>query len=175
MYDMDGLAMYDDGMGNWITPEMLKQHLMAGAAGGAGILLAAKVVSMIPWDSVSEDADTQRYLKLAAAGAVGVLGGRLIFERDRDAAMGFVGGVTGLALAQLVSGFVPADSEFQLPVSFAGAGVSRYDLAALESAVTSSGAAFSPASFQGTSVTERALSAPGVTSEVLAEYAPYLS
>lgn len=171
MYDMDGLAMYDGGMGEFLNPEMLKQHLMAGAAGAGGILLTSAIVQRIPWESMSDDPNTQRYLKLAGSALVGVLGGRLLWEQDRNAAMGFVGGVTGLALARLIQGFAPET----LTTSLAGPGVSSYDLAALEAAVASQGPAFSPSAFQGPAVTERALSAPGVTSEVLAEYAPYLS
>lgn len=171
MYDMDGLAMYDDGMGAYITPEMLKAQLMAGAAGAGGILITSAIVQRIPWDSIATDPGTQRYLKVAASALVGIVGGRMLWERNHHAAMGFVGGVVGLALAQLVASFAPDT----LTTSLSGASVNEMDLAALEAAVSSREPAYSRGSMGDPQVTARELSAPGVTQEVLREYAPYLS
>lgn len=163
------LAMYDDGMGMWISPEMLKTQLMAGVAGAGGILatsfIVQKVGEYLPADM---EPMTKRRVKNAIAIGIGVLGGRAIWEKDRNMAMGFVGGVAGLGLAQLVASF--SDS---LSTDLSG-GLSSMDLASLEAAVSTSSQPFSPG-LSGPTVSERALSAPGVSAEVLAEYAPYLS
>jgi hypothetical protein len=169
--DMDGLAMWDDGMGGWMSADMLKMQLMAGVAGGGGILLTSAVVQKLgdylpaDWTDV-----TKSRVKSAMAIGIGVLGGRFIWDRSRDASMGFVGGVVGSALAQLVAGM----SNGTLTTSLSG-GLSDMDLASLEAAVTTTTPAYSRGAIEGTAVTERALSAPGVTNEVLAEYAAYLS
>ena len=86
MYDMDGLAMYDDGMGAYITPEMLKQHLTAAAAGAGGILVASKVVNYLgdmfvkDQDGASDaqrakNAKNRTYVKGASSVILGVLAG----------------------------------------------------------------------------------------------------
>lgn len=164
-YDMAGLAMYD-GMGAWMTADMLKQQLMAGAAGAGGILLTSAVLQRIPLPEDWEP-QTRSRVKNAIAIGIGVLGGRMIWEKNRDAAMGFVGGVAGLGLAQLLASWAPDT----LSTSLSG-GLADVDLASLESAVVHS----SPG-LMGPQVTERALSAPGVSVESLADagYAPFLS
>lgn len=163
------LAMYDDGMGMWISPEMLKTQLMAGVAGAGGILVTSLLVQKVgEYLPEAWEAQTKSRVKNAIAIGIGVLGGRAIWERNKNMAMGFVGGVAGLGLAQLVASFAPDT----LSVNFSG-GLSSGDLASLEAAVSTSSPSFSQLS--GPAVTERALSAPGVTAEHLAEYAPYLS
>jgi hypothetical protein len=181
MYDMDGLAMYDDGMGAYITPEMLKQHLTAAAAGAGGILVASKVVNYLGdmWirdqdgasaEQIAKNAKNRTYVKGASSVVLGVLAGRMLYDRNRDAAMGLVGGVAGGGLASLLAYVVGAPApttEMPVPSPFLST-----NLAALEAAVASSEQAFG---LSGPTVTARSLSAAGVTSETLAEYAPYLS
>ncbi len=188
MYDMDGLAMYDDGMGMYITPEMLKQHLTAAAAGAGGILVASKVVNNLgdmiikmPEGADAANAEkiaaavkTRKYTKGALSVVLGVLGGRVLYDRNRDAAMGLVGAVAGGALAELVSYAVgaPKEDNTSTPIDERTVPYLSTNLSALEAAVSSSEQAYG---LSGPSVTARALSAAGVTSESLAEYAPYLS
>ncbi|NJN63460.1 MAG: hypothetical protein HC882_00350 [Acidobacteria bacterium] len=178
MYDMDGLAMYDD-LGNWMSPEILKRHGMAMVGGAGGILVTSYAVQMLdeylPGDW---EATTRSRTKSVIAIALGVLGGRLLFDRDRDAAMGVVGGVAGLGLAELISSFVnDPDAAPTLTTSLRG-GLSEMDLSALEAAVVTPAAAFVPPrnnGMAGTVVSRAALSAPGVSVERLGEYAPYLA
>lgn len=185
MYDMDGLAMYDDGMGAYITPEMLKQHLTAAAAGAGGILVASKVVNYLG-DMLVKDqdgaSDAQReknaknrtYVKGASSVILGVLAGRMLYDRNRDAAMGIVGGVAGGGLASLLAYVVgnPSENDPATTIDERTRPYLTTNLSALEAAVASSEQAFG---LSGPTVTARSLSAAGVTSETLAEYAPYLS
>lgn len=187
MYDMDGLAMYDDGMGAFITPQMLKEHLTAAAAGAGGILVASKVTNylgdMLVKDPTGSDATAdkiesarknRKYVKQVSAIVLGVLGGRMLYDRNPQAAMGLVGGVAGLGLAELVAtlaGF-PKTNDPATTVDDTTVPYLTTNLSALEAAVASSEQAFG---LSGPTVTARALSAAGVTSESLSEYAPYLS
>jgi hypothetical protein len=177
MYDMDGLAMYDDGMGAFaISPEMLKTQAMAGAAGAGGILLTSAIVqragAYLPetWGE-----STKKYVKAGMSVLIGVLGGNYLYSRNRDAAMGFVGGVVGLVLAQLVEG---AAASPYLTTSLSGPSVSESDLAYLDAAVANTSPAFTAhgaGAMNGVVASSRELQAAGVTREVLNEYAPYLS
>ena len=185
MYDMDGLAMYDDGMGAYITPEMLKQHLTAAAAGAGGILVASKVVNYLgdmfvkdqagaTAEQIAKNAKTRTYVKGASSVILGVLGGRMLYDRNRDAAMGLVGGVAGGGLASLLAYVVgnPSEDDTSTTIDERTRPYLTTNLSALEAAVASSEQAFG---LSGPTVTARSLSAAGVTSETLAEYAPYLS
>lgn len=194
-YDMAGLAYYDDGMGGWITPEMLKQHLMAAGAGAAGVLVASKVVNYLGDMIVKptteggalspEQVKSKKYYKGALSIVLGVLGGRVLYDRNRDAGMAVVGAVAGGGLAELVAYLVGApDSGANAGVPYlstnlsgglAGGGLSSLDLAALEAAVSRTSPAFAPEAFAGTVAQSRALSAATVRDESIAAYAPYLS
>lgn len=160
------LSGYGGGMGAWLTGDMVKQQMMAGAAGAGGILITSAVLQRIPlpedWEPM-----TKSRVKNAIAIGIGVLGGRMIWEKNRDAAMGFVGGVAGLGLAQLIASWAPDT----LSTSLSG-GLADVDLASLEASNVHASPGFS-----GPQVSERSLSAPGVSREFLAEadYAPFLS
>ncbi|WP_053230844.1 hypothetical protein [Sandaracinus amylolyticus] len=187
-YDMAGLAMYDDAMGldggmsgPFITGEMLKQKLMAAGAGALGIAVAAKLVSYVGDAVLPEEWEpkSRATAKSALAIALGLLGGRALYDTNRDAAMGLVGGVAGLGIAQLLGTLVNEEgAEPLISTSLAGShGISSLDLAALESAVVTTSPSFTPMSMDLAApvVTERRLGGPVVTNEVLAEYMPYLS
>lgn len=193
-YDMAGLAYYDDGMGAWITPEMLKQHLMAAGAGAAGVLVASKVVNYLGDMIVKPQTEggalteaqvkSKKYYKGALSIVLGVLGGRVLYDRNRDAGMAVVGAVAGGGLAELVAYLAGAPESGAsagvpyLSTNLSGGGsggLSSLDLAALEAAVSRTSPAFMPESFAGTVAQSRALSAPSVREESIAAYAPYLS
>ncbi len=105
---MDAYAPIEDlaedyeffGLGQFITPEMLQSHLTAAAAGAGGILAVTNLMDRIDYFADKPNG------KLLTEGLVGILGGRLLWQVNRDAAMGFVGGVTGMALANLVQGYI---------------------------------------------------------------------
>lgn len=156
-----GLGSYG-GMGSFMSPKMLKEQMMAGAAGAGGILMTSAILQRVPLPEAWEP-QTKSRAKNALAVVIGVLGGRAIWEKNPNAAMGFVGGVAGLGLAQLVQSFAPDT----LSTSLSG-GLADVDLASLEAAVTHSAPAFN-----GATVSARSLSAPGVSSENIASYDSY--
>ena len=94
---------FDDfgGLGQIITGEQLKGLLLSGFSGGGGILLVGAGVRALPpsvgpiWRSV-------------IAAFAGLIGGRILYEIDEDAARGFSGGVTGFGLASLINSLAPS-------------------------------------------------------------------
>lgn len=107
-YDMEGYApigaLAEDyeffGLDAFVDPEMLKSHLIAGAAGAGGILAVMNI-----FDRIDYFADKPKGRALAEF-VTGIVGGRLLWQVNRDAAMGFVGGVSGAALAGLINQYI---------------------------------------------------------------------
>lgn len=104
-YDIDDLASIDSladdytffpDLGAFLTPDMLMEHGVAAAAGAGGILIANNV-----FDRIEYFADKPGY-RAAAELLVGIAGGRALYNYNRPAAFGLIGGVSGLALASLV-------------------------------------------------------------------------
>lgn len=177
-YDMMGLEMYDSSydLGAFLDAETIKAHLMAGASGGVGILLVSTLLNKIQQPAMFTDATNWRRTKDVLAVVAGVVGGRLLYDQNRDAAMGFVGGVAGLGLADLIASFVNTDPAAPMVnTALSGGYLSGSDLAALEMAVSQAYPAWRPESLQGTVAQSMALSAPMVTTTELGAYAPYLS
>lgn len=177
-YSMAGLEMYgDDGLSAFMDAEALKVSLMAGAAGGVGILATNYVLGMLP-DFVGGDAPTaddakmNSRIKSAVAIGIGVLGGRMIDQyASRDVAMGFVGGVAGAGMAALLASWMPET----FPTTSLSGGLSDMDLAALEATVaTNSGAWRAPAALSSPDVAMQTLRSTETSSEELAAYAAYM-
>jgi len=176
-HDMMGLGMYDESydLGAFLSPEMLKEHLMSGFSGGVGIVLVSTLLGKIEQPASITDATTWRRVKDGIAIVAGVLGGRAMYDKNRDAAMGFVGAVAGLGFADLVASFVNGDaSSPTIRTSLSGGYLSGGDLAMLEAAVATSAPAWQP-SLQGTVASTAQLSAPGVTTTELGAYQPWLA
>ena len=181
-YDMMGLEMMDSSydLGAFMTPEMLKESLMSGASGAAGILLVSTLLNKIdqPEMFTGENAAMNwRRTKSVAAVAIGVLGGRMIYERNPQAAMGFLGGVAGLGIADLVASFIndPASADGPtVRTQLSGGHLSGGDLAMLEAAVSQSYPAWQPG-LNGTVAQSQQLSAPVVSNTELGAYMPFLS
>ena len=104
-YDMDDLASIDaladdytffPDLGAFLTPDMLMEHGVAAAAGAGGILIANNV-----FDRFEFFADKPGY-RAAAELLLGIAGGRALYNYNKPAAFGLIGGVSGLALASLV-------------------------------------------------------------------------
>jgi hypothetical protein len=168
--DMMGLAMYDGGMGSMLSGAQIKESLMAGGAGGIGILATSAVLQRVPFPTTWEPATTSRVKNLLALG-VSLVGGRMLHDRNPQAAYGFMGGVGGLAIAQLLASFAPDT----LSTSLSGGGLSSADLAALESAAVSNSPSWrAGAGMSGPTVTDRQLASTGTTSEELADYDRYM-
>lgn len=183
--DMMGLEMYGgSGMGAFMDAQGLKESLMAGAVGAGGILLTATVLGKITQPASITDPMNWRRIKAGLALAVGVLGGRALHDRNRDAAMAFTGAVAGMGLADLVASWVPANADGtpMVKTSLGGGYLSGADLRALEAAVATPMAAWRPSyemsGFGAPMVQQRQLSAPMATNTEMGElraYAPYLS
>jgi hypothetical protein len=105
--DLMGLDMYDDGMEGFYSAAMLRDQVIAAGASGAGILLASWVLpKLTKMEMLSKYEEPTRHRIGAVVGILGgMLGGRLLWDYNRDAAMAVVGGVSGLGLAQLVDSF----------------------------------------------------------------------
>jgi hypothetical protein len=106
-----GLDMYDDGMEGLYSADMLRDQVIAAGAGAGAILLASwglpKLASM---DVMTKLEEPTRHKVTALLGILGgLVGGRLLWDRNRDAAMAVVGGVAGLGLAQLIDTFFDAN------------------------------------------------------------------
>ena len=168
--DMMGLSMYDGLDGFMPNGAQVKEALMVGGAGAVGILAASAIVQRIPYPATWEAATTMR-VKNVAAFALGLVGARVLYDKNRDAAVGLMGGVCGLALAQLAASFAPET----LSTSLSGGGLSSADLAALESAVATNSASWRAGEgLSAPMVQERQLASTGTTQEELAQYDQYM-
>jgi hypothetical protein len=105
--DLMGLDMYDDGMEAFYSPEMLKEQMMAAGSSAAAILLATWLLPKVAkMDAVQKLEEPNRHRLAAVLGIVGgMVGSRLLWDRNRDASMAVLGGVSGLGLAQLVDSY----------------------------------------------------------------------
>jgi hypothetical protein len=108
--DLMGLDMYDEGMGEFYSAEMLKDQLIAAGSSAAAILLAAWAMPKLPapkdWTPTN-----QHNMRAALATVAGMLAARGLWGYNRDAAMAVLGGVSGLGIAQLVNGYLFTDKD----------------------------------------------------------------
>lgn len=192
---------YDiSGLGAFLDADHIKAGVMSGAVGGGGILLTTTALDKV-WSQpvagsgsmFAPDAPggngTRNYkmAKSAVTALIGILGGRALYDRNRDAAVAFTGAVSGLGFAELVASWVndPASTTGPMVRTSNLAGhLSAADLRALEMAVSTPMAAWRPsydmAGLGGPVTRTQMLSAP-VTSATelgnagMAAYMPYLS
>jgi hypothetical protein len=91
----DGLGMMD-----LLSKQSLMENGTAALGGAGGIMIGAQVLPMIPWVK-----DDPKYKALAAV-VLGAVGGSMIHKFiNREAALGFVGGMAGMGIASLASQF----------------------------------------------------------------------
>lgn len=191
--DMMGLEFGDyEGMEGLLDPEMIKEALLAGSAGGGAMLLTAygvrELTSRVDLINNIENPLAKAAVTSGIAFIAGLAAGRGLYEYNREAAMGVVGGVGGMAMANLIDAAI---SQFRgterMGIGLGDADESLlagYDdvdgmeaLAALET----TGVSTAPGAFQGfadPSVTPEALmglDGTVVQEESLGGYAPYLS
>lgn len=138
-YSMSGLQMYGDDLGAFMSGEDVKESLMAVGAGAVGVLATGYVLGMLPADMVADPVNNSR-LKSTIALAVGVLGGRAIYNYNRDMGMAFVGAVGGNALAALIGSWAPET----FPSTALAGGIADADLAALGATVATNSGAYQP-------------------------------
>ena len=105
--DLMGLDMYEDGMEGLYSAQMLKEQTIAAAASAASILLAAWGLPKLSNAAFMSKLDEPMRHRIAAG--AGVVGGMALsaalWNKNRDAAMAILGGVSGLGLAQLIDSF----------------------------------------------------------------------
>ena len=108
--DMMGLEFGDyegvDGLDGFLNAEMIKEALLASVAGGGAVLLTSYGVRMaaekIPFINQIQDPLLKAAVTSGIAFFTGLAGGRMLYEYNREAAMGVIGGVGGLAMANLL-------------------------------------------------------------------------
>jgi len=180
--DLMGLDMYD--LDGFITPSMIKDSLIAAAAGAGAILLASWATPKVPVPATVDEKNAHR-LRAGVALVGGLAAGRLVWDYNRDAAMAIIGGVAGLGLIQLLDSFF--DMSFinnplgALPedVSLSGdeALLSAYDRSQAMAGLESAGISRSAGAFSDPTGTQEALmgfDGAMVQHETLG-YQPYLS
>jgi hypothetical protein len=182
--DLYGLDMYD--MGQWITPSMIQESVIAAAAGAGAILLASWATPMLPVPENMKGTPNASRLRCAVATLGGLLVGRFVWDWNRDAAMAIIGGVGGLGLAQLVDSFfdieivgkplgaLPEDVELS-EGDEALLSAYDYDQAQALAAFGTTGVTSAPGAFADPTVTPEALMGTVVQSETLGQYNPYMA
>jgi hypothetical protein len=193
------LDAYDDMMGlefGQVLPsmEMAKEGLVAAAAGGGAILLTSAGIKAasdkLELESRVENPLVRSLLTSGTMFLIGLTGGRMLYDTNREAAMGVVGGLGGMAAANLIDAvfsqvtgnerMMPALGESGYGGDY-GSGDGMEALAALETpGVTSAPGAFS--GFADPTVTPETLMG-GLDGTVVQEetlgglqaYAPYLA
>lgn len=86
-----------------ITRDQVMDMSIAALSGAGGIMLAGTVLPRIP--GVAENP----MAKAASAIALGIVGGRLMWDVNREAALGMAGGMSGVGIASLVGQFTGID------------------------------------------------------------------
>lgn len=111
--DLMGLDMYDSGMDGWYSADMLRDQVIAAGASAGSILLASWALPKMAASEMFTKSITDEKTRHRVTALLGILGGmvggRLLWDTNRDAAMAVVGGVAGLGLAQLLDSFFEAN------------------------------------------------------------------
>jgi hypothetical protein len=166
--DMMGLEFGDFAGDELLSPEMIREALIASTAGGGAVLLTAFGVRMLSDKLGLATKITNPLLRSAvtsaAAFGAGLVGARAMYEYNRDFSMGILGGVGGLAVASFLDTLVSTiTGNAKMGVSLGegddygyGNGDSMAALAALEA----TGVTAAPGAFQG-------FADPSVTNEAL--------
>jgi hypothetical protein len=192
--DMMGLEFADYEGLDFMNPEMIKEALLAATAGGGALLATAWGVKKLGTQfDLASKIPNPLIRSAVTAGATflaGLVGGRMLYEYNREAAMGVVGGVGALAMASFIDTAI-AQATGNAPMGVALADVhdeysptSYSDGMAALAALETTGVTSAPGAFQGfsdpTVSTESLMGLQGtvVQQETLGgleAYAPYLS
>ncbi len=191
MYDDDmmGLA-FGEGM---FDPEVIKDHVMAAAAGGAAAFAAGWGLSKLPLPAGWSPENKVR-AKLGLGAVAGLVAARVVYDRNPEAAMAITGAVTGLSLLGLamtftkdpskaltLPGLSDAEEADELDDADDDALLSMYDDTGTMSDLEVPGVTTAPPAFAGLAdptVTPEALfglDGTIVQEETLGNYNPYMS
>ena len=94
-----------EGLDMLLTKHQAMDMGVAALAGAGGTILSGMIVPKLPWLG-----DTKMKRAFATLG-VGLAGGRLLWNQNREMALGFAGAVAGNALKMLVSEMTGMDLE----------------------------------------------------------------
>lgn len=126
--DVMGLEFGDYDIEGLFNPEMLKEALIASTAGGAAILLASYGVKKGTAALGLEQKITNPILRSAVVSGVSLLAGvalgRGLYDYNREAAVGVVGGIGGLAMASFLDTLI---AEMTGNAKLMGAGLGEDD------------------------------------------------
>jgi hypothetical protein len=92
----DGLEGFE-GFEDIINMEQVMDMGVAALAGAGGIMLSGTVIPRIP------KVRDKPWMKAVASILLGLTGGRLMWNVNREAALGLAGGMSGVGIASLVS------------------------------------------------------------------------
>lgn len=186
--DMMGLEFGDyEGLEQFLSPEMIREALIAGTAGGGAILLTSYGVKKLTENVEFLGNIENPLLKAAVTSGIafftGLAGGRALYEYNREAAMGIVGGTAGMAMAHLIDAAIAQfTGNERMGISLGEGDDYMYgDGMAALAALETTGVTSAPGAFADPSVTPEALmglDGTVVQQETLGEmgaYAPYLS
>jgi len=116
--DLMGLDMYDEGMmglDGFYSAEQAKEQFIAAGSSAAAIMLAAWGMPKLPAPE-SWQPENQHRLRAGLGLLAGLLLSRGLWNYNRDAAMAVLGGVGGLAVAQLIDSYLEMDILHGMPL-----------------------------------------------------------
>ena len=197
--DLADLDMYDglddiglaDGMP---SAAALQRYVLAAGAGAGALLLGTWLMPKVPAPKDWQELNAHR-MRAAIAALAGLTIGHFTMRYNRDVGMAVLGGISGLAIAQLVGSLVTpnfvgtpfgqlsADDEYSMMGAIAGDEDAAAALSALETA-TVAGSRPVFGGFEGPTVSRQALMGDGSSLEAAmvqpetlgnGEYPAYLS
>lgn len=132
---IEDLLLGDDSSGGGIqgmidkiaTPEQIKGLLTAAGAGAGAIVAGSYLVSKIEKKKTDGtlDADSilnTKWFKAGVLALAGLVGGRLLWDKNRNAALGIASAAAGLGLAEILKEVAGKDATSGLPVIPVGLG-----------------------------------------------------
>ena len=190
--DMMGLEFGDyEDLGALITPAMIKEALIASTAGGGAILGTVYLTKLASEKLKLAEMIPDPLVRSAVVSAVtffgGLLAGRGLYEYNREAAMGVVGGLGGIAMANLLDAVIAkVTGSARMTTALGDLELTQYGeddgmeaLAALETtSIQSAPGAFQRGGLSDPTVTPEALmglDAAIVQQETLGGYNAYMS
>jgi hypothetical protein len=153
--DMMGLEFGDMELGEGLLdPEYIRDAMMSSTAGGGAMLLTSWGVKKLSENVELINNIENPLLKAATVSAIafltGVAGSSALFEYNRPAAVGVMGGVGGMAMAHLIDAAIAQFTGSEKMGVGLGEGEYGYDdgMAAL-AALETTGVTSAPGAFQG--------------------------
>lgn len=188
------MAGYDDmmglefgGMSSLLDAQMIKDAVVASVAGGGAILLGSYALNKL----VAQDwmpqmlKDNRKVVKGVSMIALGFVGGGALYNYNREASLGVLGGMGALGVANIINSFlggnaVALEGDDEMMEGDDESLLSNYDSMAALASLEETNVEQSAGAFQGfedpTVTPEQLMGFNGtVTQTETLGYAPYLS